>query len=212
MSDISHPETHAGAAQTQHPETEELKRTVQRAKETAIADAREGISQGTAKVKEEAAARAESAKQDLAQELSATAEALGFAARELEGHSLQRSLLSQASEGLTSISRAIEGRSVGDIVSDLAGFGRRNPVAFLGGATLAGFALARLAQASAPDSGTGSAEGGDWPDRRYQEPEGASVPKPGTVGSADAETLGGSDPETGAADLREEEPCDERHS
>ena len=198
MSDISHPETHAGAAQAQHPETEELKRTVQRAKETAIADAREGISQGTAKVKDEAAARAGSAKQDLAQELSATAEALGFAARELEGHSLQRSLLSQASESLTSISSTIEGRSVGDIVSDLAAFGRRNPVAFLGGATLAGFALARLAQASSPDSETRSPQGGA---RRDQEPEVASVPKPGTVGSADAETLGGSDSEAGAADL-----------
>ena len=52
---------------------------------------------------------------------------------------------------------------VGDIVSDLAGFGRRNPVAYLGGATLAGFALARLAQASAPDSETGSPEGGAQP-------------------------------------------------
>lgn len=205
MSDTYHPETSVGAKMAPSSAAEDLKRTAQHAKETAgtaMADVREGVAQGTARVKQEAAARTESAKASLAEELTATADALGSAAREMEGHSLQRNLLSQASEGLTSVSRAIEGKSVGDIVSDLAAFGRRNPVVFLGGATLAGFALARLAQASAPDGGRASAEAGasGAPPKAMSKPKSnvmatptsgaVGAPKPGTLGSADAGTIG----------------------
>jgi hypothetical protein len=86
--------------------------------------------------------------------MAATADALDAAAKELQEHSLQRSLLGEASRGLAGLSRAMEGRSVGELVGNLAEFGRRNPAAFLGGAALAGFAVARLATASAPADGS----------------------------------------------------------
>lgn len=121
---------------------------------TAVADeVREGVAQGTAYVREEAAARTEDAKQALAREVAATGEALGAAASNLQEQSLQRTLLDEAAKGLTSMSRTLEGRSPGELVGELAEFGRRHPAVFLGGAALAGFAAARLAIASAP-SGT----------------------------------------------------------
>ena len=110
MSDTYQPETGPGAADPPSSAASELKRTAAEAKEATVAEVREGIARGTAKVQEAAEARGESAKPGLAQEVSATAEALGAAAREMEGHSLQRRLLQEAADGLTSISQALEGR------------------------------------------------------------------------------------------------------
>ena len=72
----------------------------------------------------------------------------------------------EASKGLASVSRALQGRSVGELVAEAAAFGRRNPVAFLGGATLAGFALARLAMASAPATGSAPRDEDERPQTR----------------------------------------------
>jgi hypothetical protein len=148
MSDTSVPE-YEGAAQPSSA-TSDLKQTAEKATAMISDEVREGVRQGTARAREEAAARTEEAKQGLAREVSATAEALDAASRELQENSLQRSLLSEASRGLASMSRALQGRSAGELVADVAEFGRRNPAAFLGGAALAGFAVARLATASAP--------------------------------------------------------------
>jgi hypothetical protein len=132
----------------------ELKQTAKDATAAVANEVREVVAHGTARAREEATARTEDAKQGLAREMSATAEALDATSRDLEEHSLQRGLLSEASKGLASMSEALHGRSIEELISDVAEFGRRNPAAFLGGATLAGFALARLAIASAPAGGT----------------------------------------------------------
>jgi hypothetical protein len=94
--------------------------------------------------------------------MSATARALDAASREMSGHPLQEGMLREAAKGVAGMADALHGRSVGELVANVAEFGRRNPVAFLGGATLAGFALARLATASAPGAAGGTA--GDWPE------------------------------------------------
>lgn len=66
-------------------------------------------------------------------------------------------LAGEAARNLSEFSRAVDGRSTGEIVSMVRDFGRRNPVAFLAGSVLAGLALGRIAtlpsqnQARVPD-------------------------------------------------------------
>jgi hypothetical protein len=85
-------------------------------------------------------------------EIDRTARGLEAAAAELEASPLQHDLLHEAAEGLKQISRAMQGKSIGTMVEELSDFGRRNPLAYLGGAALAGFALARFARASASEA------------------------------------------------------------
>jgi hypothetical protein len=82
-------------------------------------------------------------------------------ADELDGEGgLQQELLREAADGLKQISRAIDGKSVGAMVEDLSEFGRNNPLAYLGGAALAGFALARFVRASSHSQRRATTEGG----------------------------------------------------
>lgn len=103
-------------------------------------------------VRDRASDEAEDLKDLSGRELSKTASALQTAADELEESPAQQHLLREAANGLNEISEALRGRSVEQIVKGLADAGRRNPAAFLGGAALTGFALARFALATAsPD-------------------------------------------------------------
>jgi hypothetical protein len=111
---------------------------------SSLDDARSAVAEQSAAVKDQAV-----------DEIARTARGLEAAAQELEGSPLQQELLREASDGLKQISRAVSGKSVGAIVEDLSDFGRHNPVAYLGGAALAGFALARFARASAEDRAAG---------------------------------------------------------
>jgi hypothetical protein len=110
-----------------------------------------GARSAVAEAGEVAAGKSAEMKDAAAGEIARTAKGLEAAAAELEGSPLQQDLLHEAAEGLKQISQAIEGKSIGTIVEDLSEFGRRNPLAYLGGAALAGFALARFARAAAPD-------------------------------------------------------------
>jgi hypothetical protein len=83
-------------------------------------------------------------------EIARTADGLEAAAREMEGSPFQQDLLREAAAGLKQIAHAVEGKSIGAMATELSEFGRRNPVAYLGGAALVGFALARFARASTP--------------------------------------------------------------
>ena len=68
----------------------------------------------------------------------------------MEGSPFQQDLLREAADGLKQIAHAVEGKSIGTMAGELSEFGRQNPVAYLGGAALVGFALARFARASTP--------------------------------------------------------------
>lgn len=121
--------------------------------------ARAGHAVDTAK--ESIVAESTVAKDTTASELSRTARALHRAAGDLgtdgSGRShVPQSLLNEAANGLDELARSLQGKSVGEMVGDLSAFGRRNPVAFMGAAALAGFALGRFARASerpAPPAG-----------------------------------------------------------
>jgi hypothetical protein len=132
----------------------ELGATIEEAKAAAGAAASELAAEGRAALAEAgdlAAGKTAEMKGAAADEIARTAKGLEAAAAELEGSPLQQDLLHEAAEGLKQISQAIEGKSIGTIIEDLSDFGRRNPLAYLGGAALAGFALARFARASTAD-------------------------------------------------------------
>lgn len=128
-------------------------------------------SEQVAAAKDSIVQQSAAAKDTTANELSRTAKALEDAADDLaadqEGRSsVPQSLLREAANGLSELSRALEGKSVGQMVGDVSTFGRRNPVAFMGAAALAGFALGRFARASERP-----ASSSDFADHRSREPE-----------------------------------------
>lgn len=102
-----------------------------------------------ADVKEEARNFAEEQKDDVSHHVGGVADALRSAAGSLDDE--QPSMANyarQAASGLEQVSDAISSRSLDDIVETVEDFARRQPVAFLGGAVLAGFVLSRFAKSS----------------------------------------------------------------
>ena len=115
-----------------------------------LGDLRDAALSSLDEAKSTATEKAGEAKAQAADEISRTARGLEAAAAEMEGSPLQQDLLREAADGLKQIAHAVEGKSLGTMAAELSEFGRQNPVAFLGGAALVGFALARFARASTP--------------------------------------------------------------
>lgn len=57
-------------------------------------------------------------------------------------------LVRQAADGLEGLSRGLAGKEPGELLETVRDFGRRNPIAFIGGAVLVGLALGRFVRAS----------------------------------------------------------------
>ncbi|WP_306115538.1 MULTISPECIES: hypothetical protein [unclassified Roseovarius] len=95
-----------------------------------------------------ASRQAETAKGAAADELSGVASALRTAAEEMRSGSPQERTLGQIAEGLADASEAIRNKDLGEMVHDVSAFARKNPLVFLGGAALVGFAATRFAKAS----------------------------------------------------------------
>lgn len=176
-----------------------LKHTAEDAKDAFSRTAQEGserLQSGAQQVRDRAFSTSENAKNDAADEIGRTADALGTAAGEVEEGSVQQQLLREAADGLTKISGAMKGKNVGDIVADISQFGREHPAAFLGGAALAGFALARFARASETSRGMGTSSSsksasGVGASGMGREPySGAGGYQPGTDYRRDTETPG----------------------
>jgi hypothetical protein len=68
-------------------------------------------------------------------------------------------LVRQAADGLEGLSRNLEGKRPEELLDDVRAFGRKSPVAFIGGAVLVGVALGRFIRAS-EGAGSGSYSGG----------------------------------------------------
>jgi hypothetical protein len=64
-------------------------------------------------------------------------------------------LVQQAADGLENFSRSLEGKDPGQLLNDVRDFGRRHPIAFIGGAVLAGLALGRFVRATDPATAHG---------------------------------------------------------
>jgi len=131
------------------------------------ASAREAASQAAGSIRDQAASLAsgvrESAEAKAEGGLSAAASSLDDftaairkASDELgeRDQSMAAQIVREAASGLEQASGALKGKSVGEVTQSLAGFARRQPAAFLVGATLAGIALGRFARASSDHSDT----------------------------------------------------------
>lgn len=92
--------------------------------------------------------QAESAKASVADEVSGVASALRTAAEEMRSGSPQERTFGQIAEGLADASEAMRNKDLSEMVQDVSTFARKNPLVFLGGAALIGFAATRFAKAS----------------------------------------------------------------
>lgn len=113
-----------------------------------IADeVREQVREGVAYARDEAERQAREGVHYGSDQIGRTASALRSAAEDLEG-TFQGEILRHAADGLQGLADDIRDKSIGEIIGDVAAYARRHPVTYLGGAALAGFALARFARAS----------------------------------------------------------------
>ena len=119
---------------------DELKEQTKQAAADAAADA-----------KQQARSFAEERKDEAADRVDGVANALRNAAGSLDDQdqTAMAGYARQAASGLEQVSNAISNRSLDDLVETVEDFARRQPVAFLGGAALAGFVMARFAKSSA---------------------------------------------------------------
>lgn len=151
----------------------------------------ESIKEGARSLGEEAKERAsryiEGGKDAVTEHLDTFAQSIRRASDELseKDQTMASQIIRQAAGGLESLSRSIGGSNFQDMINSVRSFGRSNPVAFIGGAVLAGLAIGRFARASShPDDrdgaswnqdgsgsgsggyrgGAGSRGGGDWRD------------------------------------------------
>jgi F0F1-type ATP synthase membrane subunit b/b' len=99
----------------------------------------------------EAEAQGDRLKDETSGELDAFASAIRAASDKLSEKQpgMVADLMDQAAGGLQGISEALQRKSSGEIVDAVRDFGRRNPMAFIAGSVLTGFALGRFAGSSA---------------------------------------------------------------
>lgn len=101
-------------------------------------------------IKSKVHAHAEQSKESVAEEVSSVSSALRSASDEMRAGSPQEQIVGQVAGTLADVSDSIRGQDIGDMVNSATDFARRNPLVFLGGAALFGFAAARYAKASDP--------------------------------------------------------------
>lgn len=131
--------------------TQTDKSVVDKAKKTAanLADqAKDTADSAVQSATKAAATQADAAKTSVADEVSGVASALRTAADEMRSGSPQERTFGQIAEGLADASDALRDKDLGTMVHDVTGFARKNPLAFLGGAVLIGFAATRFIKAS----------------------------------------------------------------
>jgi hypothetical protein len=91
-----------------------------------------------------------------------------------------------AAEGLENMAQSLDRRDIDDFVEGVEQFARERPIAFLGGAMVAGFALARFMKSSSA--------------RRYRRANRSSEARPATTGMAANPAGGTTTPGTWSAD------------
>ena len=116
---------------------------------SVAADLRNAASQKFDETVTEVKAQANDAKANVATEVKDVAMALRRASADLRDGSAQERTLGQLANGLADASDAIRDKDLGEILQSVSKVARDNPVLFLGGAVLLGFAASRYAKASA---------------------------------------------------------------
>lgn len=181
----------------------EAQNEASKAAQRAADEARDVAREATERAREEFYNQGDRAKAGVASEISGIADALRKAAGDMRSGSPQERTIGQLAGTLADASDAIRDRDLGEIASELSGFARRNPVAFLGGAALAGFAATRFAKASTSASrgvGSGSSDTGSGASGTATDYSATSTT--GSTGAASGQTggmSGGRTPGTPAA-------------
>ena len=101
----------------------------------------------------EVKSQANDAKSSVADEVSDVAMALRRASEDLRGGSATERTIGQIASTLADASDSLRDKDLGEIMQAASRVARNNPMLFLGGAALLGFAASRYAKASA-DRGT----------------------------------------------------------
>ncbi|MEK0165361.1 hypothetical protein VWX35_01275 [Phaeobacter sp. A36a-5a] len=135
--------------------------TTSRHIERAKTHATELAEQAQETLRSEARARAEQAQSKAAGEAAAVARAADAAASELPQGSLQAQAAQQLAQGLEQVADTIRTADLEKVLRDTGAFARKNPMLFLGGAALLGFAATRFLKSTAPDATTGRAVADD---------------------------------------------------
>jgi hypothetical protein len=127
--------------------TAELRQQAREVTEEVKHEAYEAVEEA----KEQARASAARQKDAAAQRMGGFAHALKTASDDLrqQGQAFAAEYVQQAAGGLERASDAMRERDLDDLIGSVEDFARRQPVAFLGGAVVAGFGLARLMKSSA---------------------------------------------------------------
>lgn len=118
------------------------------------ADVAASLKETAADVKDAAASQAHDvayqAKGAAADQISGVATALRDAASGLTTGSAAERTLGQIANGFADASESLHGKDLGELVTAASDVARRNPMVFIGGAMLLGFAASRFLKASAP--------------------------------------------------------------
>lgn len=115
---------------------------------TVAEQAKETVDRSVESATRTAASQAGEVKSSVADEVSGVASALRTAAEEMRSGSPQERTFGQIAEGLADASDALRDKDLSTMVEDVTKFARKNPLVFLGGAALIGFAATRFAKAS----------------------------------------------------------------
>ncbi|PYE83718.1 hypothetical protein [Pseudoroseicyclus aestuarii] len=111
--------------------------------------ARERVGEMASEARQKAWDYGRDTKNDVASETSKVAEALRKAADDLHAGSPQEKLIARAADGIADGAEALREMELDEIAHEVNDFARRNPIGFLGGAALLGFAAARFVKSSA---------------------------------------------------------------
>lgn len=106
------------------------------------------------RLRSEAYLRGETYRDQAADETDKVASALRRASADLNAGSPQERFVGQVAEGVADAADRMRGMTLDDAARETTAFARRHPAAFLGGAALLGFAVARFLKASSDDSET----------------------------------------------------------
>lgn len=133
---------------------DEAKRAMETGKQKAGElgqQAKKAASDAARDAKQQARSFVEGQKDEAANRVGGMAEALRSAAGSLDDQdqAMVADYARQAASGFDRMSEAISHRNLDDLVETVEDFARRQPVAFIGAAALAGFVMARFAKSSA---------------------------------------------------------------
>ncbi|SMC84824.1 hypothetical protein SAMN06295998_10834 [Primorskyibacter flagellatus] len=143
---------------------ESTKADVKAAAEDLRDDARGAARHMRSEAEKIAGDQANAARQRVADEVGSLGGALRKAARDLEAGTIQEQAMSRVAEGIADLSDNIATADLRQGVDDMAGYARRQPVAFLGAAALLGFAGARFLKASDHTPSRADDLSEDWPE------------------------------------------------